>query len=422
LTPHPQPIVVCENSVFIKGTQEFCFSESAKCLKEDRVATAQALSGTGALRLGAEMLRFHYAPVPIYVPAPTWGNHHKIFAHAGLEVRTYQYFKPETRGLDFEKMIADLKAAPQGAVVVLHVCSHNPTGVDPTAEQWAEILKVVQEGKLLPFFDSAYQGFASGDTEKDAYAVRLFEEAGLEMMVAQSYSKNMGLYGERIGALNIVCPSSEAKKNVISQLEIIIRAMYVLNMRVSIYLSIYLSIYYLYICISICISIYLYIYVYICISINLPIPLLSNEIRSHHLTSRYFMSAHPQRTLLTCDNDDDDDDGHNNNRYSNPPRHGAAIAGGILTDKTLCDEWKAELKTMTDRIAAMRTGLRAELERLNTPGDWSFITTQVRTYIYMLSHSFATTRFEKRASYIYFLSGVRGQLRPRREVVSKGVL
>eukprot|EP00884_Botryococcus_braunii_P006173 jgi/Botrbrau1/15557/Bobra.0274s0001.1 len=179
------------------------------------------------LRVGGEFLQYHYpGPKIIYVPTPTWPNHHKIFALTGFEVRTYRYFKPETRGLDYEGLLEDLKAAPQGAVVLLHSCAHNPTGVDPSKDQWKGILELVQTKKLLPFFDSAYQGFATGDLEGDAASIRLFAEAGLEMLLAQSYAKNMGLYGERVGALSVVSSNPENVQRVESQLKQVIRPMF----------------------------------------------------------------------------------------------------------------------------------------------------------------------------------------------------
>ena len=211
---------------FISCTQKFLFGESSVSLKEGRIATVQALSGTGALRLGAELIA-QERPCAVYVPNPTWGNHQSIFGiGAKLPVHSYRYFDKKTLGLDLKGMLEDINNAPNGSCIILHVCAHNPTGVDPTKEQWQEILKVMQAKKHLPFFDSAYQGFASGDVDADAYAVRLFDQAKIEMLVAQSYSKNLGLYGERIGALNVVCLDSKVAVAVDSQLGMIVRRMY----------------------------------------------------------------------------------------------------------------------------------------------------------------------------------------------------
>jgi len=197
-------------------------------IAEKRVAVTQALSGTGGLRLGAEfMKRFFPAGTPVYISVPTWGNHPNIFVDAGVtDVRNYHYYKAETRGLDYEGFLADLRAAPKGALILLHTCAHNPTGVDPTIEQWNGILDVIQEKELFPFFDTAYQGFATGDLDRDAAPVRMAISRGLELMASQSYSKNFGLYGERVGCFSIVCRSAEVANAVASQLKIIVRPMY----------------------------------------------------------------------------------------------------------------------------------------------------------------------------------------------------
>jgi aspartate/tyrosine/aromatic aminotransferase len=280
------------DEAFTKATRSFLFGADAACITQSRVATVQALSGTGALRLGGEFLRRH-RPCAVVVPDPTWGNHYQIFEAAGLPVSKYRYFDAKTLGLDLEGMLADLGKLAKGTAVLLHVCAHNPTGVDPSPAQWQKILDVVKAKGLLPFFDSAYQGFASGDVDTDAYGVRLFERAGLELLVAQSYSKNMGLYGERVGALSLVCSSADTVTRVMSQLMIVVRA-----------------------------------------------------------------------------------------NYSNPPKHGVAVAGTILNDPALLQAWKLELKQMVDRIASIRRGLRAELEKIQAPGSWEFMTNQIGMFTF----------------------------------------
>ncbi|KAK9788453.1 hypothetical protein WJX73_007890 [Symbiochloris irregularis] len=217
----------------ITGLPEFCrlsailaFGEDSKVLAEKRNATVQSLSGTGSLRVGGEFLAHHYPNKPILLPKPTWPNHNKLFPLAGMKVEQYRYYKPETCGLDYEGMLEDFRSAPEGAVVLLHACAHNPTGVDPTKEQWQGILDVVREKKLLPFFDSAYQGFATGDLEGDAHAIRLFADAGMEFLLAQSYAKNLGLYGERVGALSVVTSDPAITKKVESQLKAYVRPLY----------------------------------------------------------------------------------------------------------------------------------------------------------------------------------------------------
>lgn len=211
---------------FLKATREFIFDANSAAVKDERIVTAQSLSGTGALRIAGDFLA-RFRPCVVYVPSPTWGNHMNIFGNgSGLEVRKYKYMDPKTLGLDLNGMLNDLKNAPSGSVVILHACAHNPSGVDPTKDEWKKILQVITEKKLLPFFDSAYQGYASGDINDDAYAIRLFADSGIEVMVAQSYSKNLGLYGERIGSINIVCSSKKVAEAVTSQIKIIIRGNY----------------------------------------------------------------------------------------------------------------------------------------------------------------------------------------------------
>lgn len=211
---------------FCALSRRLAFGDDCPAISAGRIATVQSLSGTGALRVGAEFLKKHHPVSIIFLPDPTWGNHMNIFGAAGHEVRRYRYFNSKTRGLDYQGMLNDLRGAPQGAVVVLHACAHNPTGVDPTVEQWHGILQVVQERRLLPFFDSAYQGFASGDLDQDAAALRMFTRAGQELLLAQSYAKNMGLYGERVGALSVVCSCPDSAKRVQSQLCAVVRPMY----------------------------------------------------------------------------------------------------------------------------------------------------------------------------------------------------
>lgn len=196
----------------------------------------QSLSGTGSLRVGAAFIKAWLPGKTVYLSNPTWGNHRNIFADAGLEWKYYSYFDPASIGLDFAGMKADLEAAPDGSVVVLHGmplasfgahlntvsfgagmiccfvllgCAHNPTGIDPTKEQWKEISDLCTKKSHIPFFDVAYQGFATGSLEEDAWAPRFFVEQGHEIMVSQSYSKNLGLYGERVGAINVVCSDKE---------------------------------------------------------------------------------------------------------------------------------------------------------------------------------------------------------------------
>jgi len=172
------------------------------------------------------MERFYPQGKTIYIPNPSWANHKAVFSDSGLEVKQYKYYNKDTIGLDFDGMIEDLKAAPAKSMILLHACAHNPTGIDPTQEQWQQISKVIKEKEHFPFFDMAYQGFASGDTDRDAYPIRLFIQEGHGMVLCQSFAKNMGLYGERVGAFSIVCESAEEKKRVDSQIKILVRPLY----------------------------------------------------------------------------------------------------------------------------------------------------------------------------------------------------
>nr|AIT70253.1 aspartate aminotransferase [Kappaphycus alvarezii] len=217
------------------GLKQFCdlsanliLGPDSPALVDNRSVTVQALSGTGALRVGFTFVaRFLSSETAVYIPKPSWSNHKNVVVQSGLPpTREYRYFDYGTGAVDMEGMIEDLKAAPAGSMVLLHGCAHNPTGADPTHEQWEQVLKVVQEGKLVPFFDNAYQGFASGSLQMDAWSVRRFVKAGLDMMVGQSYAKNMGLYGERVGALTVISSEGGNNEGIRSQLKAIIRAMY----------------------------------------------------------------------------------------------------------------------------------------------------------------------------------------------------
>jgi aspartate aminotransferase len=195
-------------------------------LSEKRNATVQSISGTGALRIGAEFLnKWFSASKVIYQPTPTWGNHVPIFKFAGLEVKNYAYYDKNTCGLDEAGCLGDIAKIPKKSIILLHACAHNPTGVDPTQDQWKKISELCKKQELFVFFDMAYQGFASGDTVKDAYAVRYFIEQGHNICLAQSFAKNMGLYGERVGAFTVVANDQDEAARILSQLKILIRPM-----------------------------------------------------------------------------------------------------------------------------------------------------------------------------------------------------
>ncbi|XP_048133889.1 aspartate aminotransferase, chloroplastic isoform X1 [Rhodamnia argentea] len=213
-------------AAFNKATAELLFGAENPVIKQQRVATVQGLSGTGSLRLAAALIERYFPGAKVLISSPTWGNHKNIFNDARVQWSEYRYYDPKTVGLDFDGMIADIKAAPEGSFILLHGCAHNPTGIDPTPEQWEKIADVIQEKNHIPFFDVAYQGFASGSLDADAASVRLLSARGMELLVAQSYSKNLGLYAERIGAINVVCSSADAATRVKSQLKRLARPMY----------------------------------------------------------------------------------------------------------------------------------------------------------------------------------------------------
>lgn len=212
---------------FIPVSLQFAYGDAGNALADKRVAATQALSGTGALRVAGDYFaKFLGEGTPIHVPNPTWGNHIPIFTNAGLDVQKYTYLDGKGTGLDFAGMAEDLSGLPDQSLVLLHACAHNPTGVDPTADQWKELADIFAKKGHHAFFDSAYQGFASGDADADAFAIRHFVDAGIPVACAQSFSKNFGLYGERVGCLSFVAPTSEEADRCISQLKIVIRPMY----------------------------------------------------------------------------------------------------------------------------------------------------------------------------------------------------
>lgn len=210
---------------FVSHALKFAYGDECKALNENRIAGTQTLSGTGGLRVFGEFMS-KFGAKEIYVPNPTWGNHIPIFQNSGLKVLKYRYYDPSRSTLDFDGMKHDIEEMPDESVILLHACAHNPTGMDPTLEQWGELSNLIKSKKILPFFDCAYQGFASGDAAQDASALRLFVEDGHYVALVQSFSKNFGLYGQRIGALSMLTPNETEAANVLSQLKICIRPMY----------------------------------------------------------------------------------------------------------------------------------------------------------------------------------------------------
>jgi len=212
-------------AAYDRAVQELVFGKDSRLIKEKRVVTVQALGGTGGLKIGADFLRQITPSSEVWISDPSWENHRQLFEAAGFTVRNYPYYDPKTKGLNFRGMLDGLNGLPAGAIVVLHACCHNPTGVDLTEPQWKEVLGVVQRRGLIPFLDLAYQGFADG-LDKDAFAARLFGEAMSPVFLSSSFSKSFSLYGERVGAFSIVTSSDEESARVLSQLKRIVRTNY----------------------------------------------------------------------------------------------------------------------------------------------------------------------------------------------------
>jgi len=206
---------------------ELALGKESPAIAEGRAFGIQALSGTGSLRIGAEFLKRFTNADTVMCSKPTWGNHNMIAKDCKYSnVLPYRYYDEETKGFDFKGMIEDLNGAPDGAVIVLHGCCHNPTGVDATQNQWLEILKVMKKKKHFAFFDCAYLGFGSGNPDVDAEPVRRFVKEGIEVFVAMSFAKNFGLYNERVGCLTVVTSDPKLNNKMIGQFELIVRAMY----------------------------------------------------------------------------------------------------------------------------------------------------------------------------------------------------
>jgi aromatic-amino-acid transaminase len=213
-------IVAYDNAV--KG---LVFGADSEPVKSGRVATIQAIGGTGGLKVGADFLKKLSPAAKVLISDPSWENHRALFTNAGFTVESYPYYDAAKRGIDFEGMLAALKAAPAGTIVVLHACCHNPTGYDITAAQWDQVIAAVKAGELTPFLDMAYQGFGHG-IQEDGAVIGKFVRAGLTFFVSTSFSKSFSLYGERVGALSVLCESKEEAARVLSQLKIAIRTNY----------------------------------------------------------------------------------------------------------------------------------------------------------------------------------------------------
>lgn len=207
------------------AVQRLVFGENNSAYQSKRIATIQTVGGTGALKVGGDFLHQAYPDSQMWISDPAWDNHHDIFGGCGITTHKYRYFDAETQGIDFDGIVQDISALAPHSLVLLHPCCHNPTGVDLSAEQWQEVIRLIKDKQLIAFLDMAYQGFGLG-LEEDAYAVRAMADAGLTFLVANSFSKNFAYYSERCGALSVVAESAEAAERILGQLNSWVRKNY----------------------------------------------------------------------------------------------------------------------------------------------------------------------------------------------------
>ena len=225
-TPKPRGYLPIDGiAAYDDGVKKLVFGADSEPYQSGRIATVQGLGGTGALKIGADFLKHLNPAAKVLISDPSWENHRALFTQAGFAVGTYRYYDSSTRALNFEGMLADLQAAAPGTIVVLHACCHNPTGYDITPAQWDQVIAAVKARGLTPFLDMAYQGFADGIAE-DGAVIGKFVAAGLTFFVSTSFSKSFSLYGERVGALSVLCASKDEAARVLSQLKIMIRTNY----------------------------------------------------------------------------------------------------------------------------------------------------------------------------------------------------
>jgi aromatic-amino-acid transaminase len=212
-------------AAYDRAVRNLVFGAESEVVQADRVVTIQSLGGTGSLRIGADFLRRFAPGAQVWISDPSWENHRALFEGAGFAVNAYPYYQASTHGLDFDGMIESMQRMPAGAIVVLHACCHNPTGVDPNDEQWGRIIEVVRARALLPFLDIAYQGFGAG-IDADGAIIRRFAATPGPLFVASSFSKSFSLYGERVGALSIVAADRDEAARVLSQIKRVVRGNY----------------------------------------------------------------------------------------------------------------------------------------------------------------------------------------------------
>ena len=213
-------------SSFNRLARELLLGTDCPAVIENRVVTIQSLAGAGGIALFAEFCKTHLNPPAVYASDPTWINHSFLFGRVNIPYKSYAYWDKANHSLNYEGMISDLDSAPPGSIVIFQPSSHNPTGIDPTPEQWDSLADYLSTKDVLILFDIAYHGFASGDLEEEVSPIRKFVNRGLHVCISQTFSKSFGLYSERIGALHIVCSDSSTAENVLSQLKILIRSLY----------------------------------------------------------------------------------------------------------------------------------------------------------------------------------------------------
>ena len=207
------------------AVKNLVFGADSEPVMSGRIATVQGIGGTGGLKIGADFLKRLAPQAKIMISDPSWENHRGLFGNAGFTVESYRYYEAANRGIDFDGMLADLRAAAEGTIILLHACCHNPTGYDLSPSQWEQVIEVVKAGKLIAFLDMAYQGFGQGIAE-DGAVIGKFVASGMNFLVSTSFSKSFSLYGERVGALSVLCKNKEESTRVLSQLKIVIRTNY----------------------------------------------------------------------------------------------------------------------------------------------------------------------------------------------------
>jgi len=225
-TPIARPYLPMEGAVDYRAAiQKLLFGDDSAVLKAGRIATIQTIGGSGALKVGADLLKRYFPASDIWVSDPTWDNHRSIFEGAGFAVHDYPYYDAASGGIDFAGMLSKLQTLPAQGIVLLHPCCHNPTGVDLSPEQWRQVIAVVTERRLIPFLDIAYQGFGDG-LDEDAHAIRAMADAGVSFLVSNSFSKNLSFYGERCGGLSVVCKDAGEANRVLGQMKFTVRRNY----------------------------------------------------------------------------------------------------------------------------------------------------------------------------------------------------